>query len=50
MSSDEDLESSESSTGLVEIHFYACKPSFVSQIMCGSGWVVCCLLTGDAQF
>lgn len=42
------LESPGGSTSLVEVHFYPCKPSFVS--VCGSGCFVCCLLTGDAQF
>lgn len=44
------LETPGADTGLAEILFYPCKPGFVSQTTCGSGWVVCCLLKGDAQF
>lgn len=44
------LEIAVTDTGLVEILSYPGKPGFVSQTMCGLGWVVCCLLKGDAQF
>lgn len=44
------LEIPGAGTDLVEVVFYPCKPGFIFQTTRGSGWVICCLLKGDAHF